>query len=188
MKGELKPKAKARIAMIALLVPRKNHLGLMQVISIITKQYKNAEFLIVGDGETDYSNELKKMVIKYNIQDYVRFMGYVKDIPSLLESVDLLIHTTEKEPFGRVFIEAMSAFKPVIAFDSGGASEIVANDETGFLIPNGEINTMAEATYSLINDPSLREKMGRAGRARVEQYYSINKHCQRVAEVYDDLL
>ncbi len=180
--------SKITVAMIALLVPWKNHIGLLKVISLVTNQYKNIVFLIVGEGDKGYSNKLQEQITEYGIEEYVKLTGYVDNIPNLLSSVDILIHTTEREPFGRVFIEAMSACKPVVAFDSGGAAEIVVNGETGILVPKGEIGKMAEEISSLINNPDMREQMGKAGRTRVEKYYTIDKHCQKVAEIYNDLL
>lgn len=184
-KGE---NSKIKIAMVALLVPWKNHMGLLKLASIVTKQNKNIEFIIVGDGETDYHQRLEEITHELEIGEYVKFLGYQNNIPALLNSVDILIHTTEKEPFGRVFLEAMAARKPVVAFNSGGASEVVVNGETGILVPNGEIDAMAQAVLSLIDDHDKRKKMGEAGRKRVEEYYSIEKHCEDVADVYQDLL
>ena len=176
------------IAMVALLVPWKNHKGLLKLVSIITKRFKKIQFILAGDGNQDYRQRLIEMTRELGIGNYVKFIGYQDNIPALLNSIDILVHTTEKEPFGRVFIEAMAARKPVIAFDSGGASEIVVNGETGILVSNCEIDAMESAILSLINDPDKRKYMGEAGRKRVEENYPIEKHCEDVADVYQDLL
>lgn len=177
-------KSKITVAMIALLVPWKNHVGLLKLASIITEHYKNIELLIVGNGELDYRQKLEEIIHNFEIEDHVKFLGYQNNIPALLNSVDILIHTTEKEPFGRVFLEAMAARKPVVAFNSGGASEIVVNGETGILVPNGEIDAMAQAVLSLIDDPVKRKNMGEAGRKRVVKLFSISRHVENVERVY----
>ena len=73
----------------------------------------------------------------------MKFMGHVHNVPALLHNLDVLVHTTDREPFGRVFIEAMAARKPIVAFNSGGAAEIVVDGETGFLVPPGDVEAMA---------------------------------------------
>ncbi len=177
-----------KIAMVALLVPWKNHIGLLELASIVTRQYKDIEFLVVGTGEAEYIQELKQLSSEKGVENNVTFVGYKDNIPKLLSSVNFLVHTTEKEPFGRVFIEAMSASKPIVAFNSGGASEIVIDGETGILIPSGDVGAMAEAVLLLMDDPALIARMGKAGRKRVEKYYSIEKHCNEIAKVYESLL
>ena len=180
--------SKIKIAMVALLVPWKNHMGLLKLASIVTKQNKNIEFIIVGDGETDYRQRLEEITHELEIGDYVKFLGYQNNIPALLNSVDILIHTTEKEPFGRVFLEAMAAKVPVIAYNSGGAKDIVKHGETGLLIESRDNEAMANAVMTLADDIDLRRQMGEAGRRRVENHFTIEKHCEAVDDVYQDLL
>jgi glycosyltransferase involved in cell wall biosynthesis len=176
------------VAMVALLVPWKNHHDYVRLAGEVCRKRNDVVFLIVGSGEPSYVSELAQLANDLDVGEKVRFFGHVENIPALLKNVDLLLHTTEWEPFGRVFIEAMAARKAVVAFDCGGAAEIVVNGETGVLVPTGNIAKMGEAVCRLLDDPSLRSCMGEAGRRRVEGYFTLDKHCGSVAEVYDDLL
>ena len=179
-------KSKITVAMIALLVPWKNHFGFIQLANLCRNH--DVEFLIVGSGEEKYTNHLKQMVIDLDLANLVHFLGYNNNIPAFLSNIDILIHPTETEPFGRVFLEAMAAKKPVIAFNSGGAKEIVINNITGVLIPNGDIKLMSKALITLCESKEKRKQMGESGRKRVENHFTIEKHCEAVDDVYHSLL
>ena len=176
------------VAMIASLVRWKNHADFLKLAKCLCQQRNRVQFLIAGSGDAVYEAELRKMAGDFGLSERVAFLGQVDNVPALLQEVEVLVHTTDREPFGRVFIEAMAAKKPVVAYNSGGASEIVVNGETGILVPVGDIDAMAAAVSRLLDDPGLRRQMGQAGGKRVEKLYSIEQHCKAVAEVYDELL
>jgi len=75
-----------------------------------------------------------------------------------------------------------------VAFDSGGASEIVVDGETGILVPPGDLDAMAQAVCQLLDDPATRQRIGEAGRMRVEKFYTIEKHFRAVDALYTNLL
>lgn len=176
------------VAMIAGLVAWKNHAGYLELARQVCARRDDVRFLVVGDGDPEYKQQLKEMAGELGVAQQVNFVGHVDNIPALLKQVDLLVHTTDREPFGRVFIEAMAARKPVVAFNSGGAADVVANGETGILVSSGDVNAMAEAVCRLLDAPALRNQMGDAGRKRVEQHYLLEKHCSAVAAVYTHVL
>ena len=80
-----------------------------------------------------------------------------------------------------VLAEGMAAGKPAVAFDVGGASEVIVDGETGFLTPPGHAEALADALERLRDDAALRERMGRAGRRRAEAHYTAG----RVAKSYE---
>lgn len=176
------------VAMVALLVPWKNHATYIEVTKQVARSRDDVVFLIAGAGDPEYTFQLKQLARDLGVAEKVKFLGHVDNVPGFLLNIDLLVHTTDREPFGRVFIEAMAASKPVVAFDSGGAAEIVANGETGFLIPTGDIEAMASAVCRLLDDPALRQRMGEAGRRRVEERYTIQRHVDSVFQVYQEIL
>jgi type III pantothenate kinase len=82
-----------------------------------------------------------------------------------------------EEPFGLVFAEAMAMGKPVVALASGGALEVVADGETGLLSPPGDAAALAANISLLLADPERRDRMGRAGRDRVERLFRPERLC-----------
>ena len=88
--------------------------------------------------------------------------------------------TTTPDPFPRAVLEAMGAGRPVAAFDSGGTGEMVVDGQTGILVPTGDVTALSEAFCSLAADAGLRETMGRRGRERAREVFSLDQHVDRM--------
>jgi glycosyltransferase involved in cell wall biosynthesis len=93
----------------------------------------------------------------------------------------------EVETFGLVYAEAQAMRVPVVAFASGGISEVVAHGETGFLAPEGDIRELAGYIQQLMVEPDLCGKMGDAGRRRVERLFDLDKQNAKLEALYDEL-
>jgi phosphatidylinositol alpha-1,6-mannosyltransferase len=87
----------------------------------------------------------------------------------------------EVEGWGNVFIEAAACGRPVVVGDSGGARESLVPGETGLLVDGRRVPEVAEAVASLLADPETAERMGRAGRARVERAFTWERAAAELA-------
>lgn len=177
-----------KIAMIALLVPWKNHLAFIQLAKLVHQTHPSARFFVVGTGNEEYSSSLIREATRERVTNYLEFVGHVSNIPAFLNNMDLLVHPTEQEPFGRVVLEAMAARRPVVALNSGGPAEIVVEGKTGSLVSAGNIEAMAAVVNKLIEVPDLRHEMGVAGRERVMRNFTLEAHCQAIEAVYNQVL
>ncbi len=81
-----------------------------------------------------------------------------------------LVPSVWAEPFGLVALEAMASGRPVIASRIGGLTDIVLDEETGLLVPPGDVAALRAALARLLADPALRERLGQAGRRRVAEF------------------
>jgi glycosyltransferase involved in cell wall biosynthesis len=118
-------------------------------------------------AEEAYEAELKALVSRLNLDGRVHFLGFRKDIPALLASIDLAMHTSiVAEPFGLVILEAQLAGKPVVATAAGGALEIVEDDISGWLVPPGDIEALSRVMAYGQSDPDRLRRLGTS--ARVE--------------------
>jgi glycosyltransferase involved in cell wall biosynthesis len=116
--------------------------------------------------EERYAAELRDLAAALPACRRVRFLGARTDVGRLLQGADLLCQpNTAPEPFGIVFVEALSAAVPVVTSDAGGAREIVT-PECGVLVPPGDTGRLAAAVQALIDDPVRRRVLGDAGPAR----------------------
>jgi glycosyltransferase involved in cell wall biosynthesis len=110
---------------------------------------KTGHLVLVGAplfSEEAYEAELRALVGKLGLEKRVHFLGFRKDIPRLLASIDVALHTSiVAEPFGLVILEAQLAGKPVIATAAGGALEIIENGINGWLVAPGDSSALAEA-------------------------------------------
>jgi len=177
-----------RVAMIALLNRWKRYDLFLEVARLVRLTNRDVVFSIVGVGDAEYTAELQEKSISLGLESHVEFVGHVENVPAFLDTVDILVHTADPEPFGRVFLEAMAARKPVVAFRSGGPAEIVLDEETGVLVPSGDLGMMADAVVRLLADADTLARFGAAGRHRVEVHYSADVYRANVMRQYDQVL
>jgi glycosyltransferase involved in cell wall biosynthesis len=152
-----------------------------------------ARALVVGgapvDGDPGYEAELRRKVSALGLGEQVVFTGHRNDVAAVLEAIDVVVHASvEREPFGMVIAEAMAARKPVVASRDAGPMEIVADGVSGILVRPGDPEELGTAVLSLLADPALARRMGEAGRAIVEQNFTLERHVERTQQVYDEVL
>ncbi|MGF1465713.1 MAG: glycosyltransferase [Sandaracinaceae bacterium] len=141
---------------------------------------------VIGDGRDRAM--LEGLAQALDLGDRVRFLGYRRDVLRLLHGADAFVLGSNRESFGQVLVEAMLAGLPVISTPVGGPSEIVVPHVTGFFVPVAGHESMAQAMRRLAEDPALRERLGRAGRARARQLFSAERYVADVARLYEDVL
>src|SRR5205814_9764510 len=102
--------------------------------------------------------------------------GELPDPKPAFAAMDLLVlPSAQPEPFGGVVLEAMAMRRPVIATAIGGSLDQVVDGETGFLVPPGDGQMLADKLELLLRQPELRERMGAAGRERLERCFTIQQ-------------
>jgi glycosyltransferase involved in cell wall biosynthesis len=154
--------------------------------------------LIVVGGETERPDPeatpeigvLQALAAELGVTDDVRFVGRRQsdELHLWYSAADVAVTTPWYEPFGLTPLEAMACGTPVIGSDVGGISFTIADGETGFLVPPRDPEALFAALERLLGDPGLRERMGRAGRARVVRSFTWQQVAIRTAALYDDLL
>lgn len=181
-----------RIGLVGRIARWKGQHVFLQAAAAVHQRYPDARFLIVGAplfGEHAYEQEIRALCTTLGLDDLVDFTGFRTDVPELVAGLDLLVHASiTAEPFGQVVVEGMAAGKPVVATDGGGVKEIVSDGETGLLVPMGDPDAMAAAICRLLDDPDKSAEMGRQGRQRVADHFSIELTARRMEQVYDSLL
>ncbi len=137
----------------------------------------------------EYAAQLHERIARPDLAGYVILTGARSDVPACLDAMDVVIHSSvRREPFGRVLIEAMALGKPLVAPREGGPRYIVADGETGLLVPPRDAEALAAAISALLDDPARRAAMGRAARARVDAVFDIRHHVRAIETLFDDLL
>lgn len=152
----------------------------------------SAHFVIAGKalfGEEEYEAQVRQQAVDLGVADCVEFLGFTKDVPALLASLDILVHaSTSPEPFGQVVIEGMAESLPVIGTDGGGVREIIVHGENGLLVPMGDADAMAEAILTLLRDPDRARALGRAGYRRVVRHFTAGHTARKIERVYRDVV
>jgi glycosyltransferase involved in cell wall biosynthesis len=164
----------------------------IRAAAIVHDRFPRAGFQIVGSamfGEDDYEREIRELVHEMKMDDCLEFTGFRSDVADIIRQSTLLVHaSTVGEPFGQVLIEAMAAEKPVVATKGGGVPEIVNDGITGLLVAMGDVEGMAAAICQLLGNPDLARSMGKHGRQRVSEHFTIQHTVAKVQNIYDDLV
>jgi len=180
------------IGLVGRISPWKGQHIFLRAAAQVLRQYPNVRFQIIGSAlfnEGDYEKFIRDMVESLKLNSAVEFTGFRNDVPELIAKLDILVHASVVgEPFGQVVIEGMAAAKPVVATNGGGVPEIVVDGETGFLVPMGDAESMSAAICKLLSDPELASKMGRRGRERVQDHFTIQSTARKVERLYDEVL
>ncbi len=180
------------IGLIGRITPWKGQHVFLEAAAQVHADHPEARFLIVGSamfGEDEYERRMRSRRSELGLDDAVEFTGFRNDVPEIIAALTILVHASVvPEPFGQVVLEGMMAGKPVVATRAGGVCEVMADGETGLLVPMGDAEAMARAIGSLLDHPDRAREMGLAGRTRAETHFSIERTARGVEAVYDDLL
>src|SRR5262249_51915064 len=122
------------------------------------------------------------------IEDAVRFLGYVAPIQRAIEQVAVVVVPSLGEGFGMVALEAMERARPVIAAEIGGLGELVQDGVTGLLVAAGEAEPLADAIVRLAGDVDLAARMGEAGRRRALEHFLQERCTDRTELLYEAAL
>ncbi len=150
------------------LVPVKGFQVLVKALPLIRSLVPSARLLLVGDGP------LREALVSdagaLGVADRVEIAGPQFAPAPFLAAADVVVVPSLNEGMGRVLVEAMALGRPVVATRVGGIPAVVADGETGSLVPPDDPSALARAVSGLLNDPGLRLRMGEAGRRRAEQF------------------
>ncbi|WP_416210075.1 glycosyltransferase family 4 protein [Anaerolinea sp.] len=180
-----------KIGIIGRIAPLKNQDVFILAARYVINRKNNVRFKIIGDIDTspyqEYKKYLRSLVQEQGVSNWVEFCGYIPNVVEALSQIDILVSASQRESFGRVLVEAMACGKPVIGTNVWGAVDIVT-PECGLLVPPNDPQSLGEAILTLANNPEMRERMGKAGRARVEQNFTIQHTLEKIYALYEQIL
>jgi glycosyltransferase involved in cell wall biosynthesis len=175
---------------------KKGYRELVRAAQIVLAAMPTAQFWCFGEGPL--RPELEDHAWAAGIGDRFRLLGFRRDAPNYMHAVDVMCLPSHREPFGLVYVEAALAGKPVIACDAGGAPEIIEHCSTGLLIPSphfanphsakhdagDNVEPLAEAILSLLDDRARAAEMGRRGCEQARSRFSWDACLARLNALY----
>jgi glycosyltransferase involved in cell wall biosynthesis len=182
------PDGKKIVASISRIEKGKGQIEFIKMASLILKRYDAVAFVIVGGREPEdlpLLSELKALVHALHVENDFIFTGWRDDIPAVMTAVDIFVHcpTTFIEGLARTCLEAMALSLPAVVSDNGGMADAVLDGVTGFVVPPGDIERMADAVLALLTDESLARECGRQARRRLEQEFDVVGNGRALLEV-----
>jgi glycosyltransferase involved in cell wall biosynthesis len=171
---------------IARLFMLKGHDYIIESAKELSKRYKNCIWLFVGNG--NLAEHYKQQIASLGLSDKIKFTGLLppSQIPLVLQASDILVHCSLREGLARTLPQAMLAGRPAISFDVDGAKEVV-NENTGRLIEPKNVGQLIKACVELIEDKTLREKLGEQARESVKTKFATETMVDTIEAVYKKL-
>ena len=150
-------------------------------------------YLIIGGdpppraGKRVYRECLQERVQNSTLAGRVVFTGMRDDVAALLLASNIVVLTSDEEPLGRVLLEALSLKRHIVAPTSGGAHEIVGNDERGLSFAAGDANALAACISAIITDEATARSRTERGVKWIESVCSPTRHAREIEKIYDEL-
>jgi glycosyltransferase involved in cell wall biosynthesis len=178
----------SRLLFVGRLAAVKGLPVLLEAVAQLAKDRPDVTLVVVGDGPD--RAKLEAQAKRLGIAGRVEFRGYQSQVQvrELLRQTDAFAMASFAEGVPVVLMEAMAAGVPVIATRIAGVPELVEEGVSGFLVPPGEPRVIAERAALLLDDAELRNRMGAAGRAKVEREFNIAVEAQRLCRVMTSAL
>ena len=164
----------------------KGQQDLIEAAALLARELPDVFFALVGEGAG--RAEFARQAASLGIAERVIFTGFRADVPAVLADFDLFVMPSHAEGLCTAAVEAMAAGLPVIATAAGGLVEVVADGETGLLVPPRNPEALANAIRRLLTDESLRRRMGAAARARAFDHFAVKNMVELTIRVYGKAL
>ena len=174
------------IGSVCRLSPQKNPLDWMRIAGMVSREYSDVYFLLVGDGPLRKQVEI--LSIEEGIAERIVLTGIRRDIPRMLAAMDIFLVTSLWEGLPRTLPQAMRMNLPVIASQIDGAKEIIQHGVNGFLCPPKELAQMAIYCGFLVENSEERRRMGKAGCALATQEFQLPGMIHKIEVLYEKLL
>ncbi len=164
----------------------KDHPMFLRAALRVKGSMPDAAFVIAGEGEL--TDSMRQLAARFGLANDVFFIGHCDRVADLLALSDVCVLSSTSEGFSNAILEYMAASRPVVATEVGGAREAIIEGETGYLVPPGDDQTMAERIVSLLRHSGRAREMGELGRATVEQKFSSEAQFELTLNLYNRLL
>jgi glycosyltransferase involved in cell wall biosynthesis len=159
------------IGQVGRMAPGKGFSDTLSAFCQLRSRLPSVKLVLVGDGPE--RPQLEAFARKHELDSSsVRFTGWRSDIRALLSQMDVFVFPSRNEPFGMALLEACAAGVPAIAYREGGVPEIIVDQESGLLVPPGDLEALANAMLDLCQDPEKRERLSRGAQERARTAFS----------------
>ena len=179
------PRADGPAVLVARLSPEKDIETLLRAVALVVRQDAAFHLDIVGDGPC--MSALRRASSALGLDERVRFLGAVRDVPAVLAQAGLFVLSSLTEGISLTLLEAMASGLPVVATRVGGNPEVVADGESGLLVPPQNPSALAEALLRLRRDPNACVRFGAAPRRRVEAKFDIRRMIEEYEKLYQNV-
>lgn len=191
---ELQANSPVRIVTIARLVEKKGVEYGIRAVAKLVRAKLSIEYHVIGDGPL--REDLRQLIQELDANDTIKLLGWKQqqEIVEILNNAHIMLAPSvtsqdgDQEGIPVSLMEAMARGLPIVSTQHSGIPELIENGVSGFLVPEQDVDALAEKLGYLVEHPEVWTEMGRAGRVYVEKHYDINKLNNQLVEIYQKLL
>ncbi len=196
------------ISFFGFIYPSKGFREFIEVAARLRDRGVEARYLVVGgavrgqeffrtvvgrsaqlaDLTRDYESEAKQLVHDLRLDQVVRFIPFTQDTAGLYQASDIVVAPSQGPELGRPVIEAAASGVPVVASGSRTGGGVVVPNETGLLVADYGVNSIADAVEELLSAPERRRALGRTARAHAEENFDPARNARRIESIYEGIL
>ena len=171
------------IGKVARLFEHKGHEDLIAAVLGMASLQPKLKLLFVGDGKL--RPKLEGLAAQ-SLRGRVVFAGLVRpeEVPDYLGVMDAVVHLSRREGLARVLPQSLAAGKPVVAYDCDGAREVCLDNETGLLVPVGDLLSVSDRLEKLLEQPHTRKCLGTRGRELVKEWFPTHRMVDDLHALY----
>jgi glycosyltransferase involved in cell wall biosynthesis len=174
------------VGIVARLSAQKAHEVLFRAIAASVESVPHIQLVVIGGGDREL--ELRDLAQNLGIGTRTTFLGIRRDVADLLPGLDVACLSSVHEGVPIALIEKMAAGLPIVATGCGSVRDIIEDGEQGFVVPVGDVENFADRLQTLAHQESLRTRLGKSGRARVEREFQIQNTARGYEELLTDML
>jgi glycosyltransferase involved in cell wall biosynthesis len=173
------------VGMVARIDPKqKRYDAFLAAARRVAASVPAAQFLIVGDGPPQARTELEGMARTLGLASSVRFLGYRSDARDIVAALDVFVLASDNEGFPLVTLEAMAAEIPIVASDLPPLREQIADAQTGYLVPRGDVEALANRVTTLLQHRDHARALARRAREAVRRF-DVRAMAAHIQDIYD---
>ena len=163
---------------------------IIRAFAIIAKNNPEIECNLELVGKGPDREKLEKLAAELGVADKVHFRGFVpnNELPQEFAKYDVACYMSNSESFGVSALEAMACECPVVASDADGFTEVIEDGVSGIIVPRRNLEAAAAALQKFIDNPQLKEQMGKAARERVCKLYEWDSNVEQMVKIYKELV
>ncbi len=168
---------------------QKDPLTFVRAARLVRDAFPGARFVVCGDDPLGDALEgpVKALATELDLLHAMHFLGFRRDLPSVIQAVQLVMHSSSYEGMGRVICEALASRRPVVGTAVDGVVEVVVSGERGgLLVPPGQPAALAQASISLLQDPVRAALLAGRGRDWIAEHVSADAMVAAIERVYDE--
>ena len=186
IREEFKIREKNIIAIIAALSFEKDHETFIQAAKELCSHRDDVHFLIIGEGLLKIP--IKDSIKRNNLEHQITLTGFRRDVPNILNQIDVLVLTSTQEGLGSAILEAFANKVPVVATNVGGIPEVIEHGKTGLLSSPKDVLSIASDIEFLLNNPELASDITNNALQVLQRKFTVQQTESQTVRIYNELI